>query len=126
MSWGVDLHELPYYDPDSIEIKRRFYLSTLSIVSPAVLAFHQSLTASKLMPAFAIPRFLRRGSRQRETEKSTPRRNRHILFSVDRKRHRRRIHPRAALEMPERPARSGFERNEVSFRVPREDQPARP
>src|SRR5260370_31277355 len=118
MSWGVDLHELPYYDPDSIEIKRRFYLSTLSIVSPAVLAFHQSLTPSKLMPAFVIPRFLRRGSRQRKTEKSAPRRNGHILFSVNRKRHRRRIHRRAALEMPERLARNGLERDKVSFSFP--------
>jgi hypothetical protein len=48
MDCGVDLHELAYYDPDSLEIKRRFYLSPLSIVSRAVLAFHQSLTASEL------------------------------------------------------------------------------
>src|SRR6266404_2372299 len=54
-----------------------------------------------------------------------PRSDRHILLSVHRKRHRRRIYGRAALEVPQRLTSSGVERDNVSFRVAREHQSAR-
>src|SRR5882762_3744386 len=61
--------------------------------------------------------------RQTERKQRRPRRDSYILFPVDRKGHRRRIHRRAALEVPERFSRSGLERDEVSLRVAGEDEP---
>src|SRR6266550_6230399 len=61
--------------------------------------------------------------RQSERKESRPRSDRYILFSVDCKGHWRRIHRRAALEVPKSSSRSGLQRDEVSLRVTREDQP---
>ena len=63
-------------------------------------------------------------SRQPERIDRAARRDRHILFSVDRKCHGRGIDRAAHLEMPERLARRRIEGDEVSFRVAAEHQAA--
>ena len=70
------------------------------------------------MPASVIrPRFPRPSSGQRESEKSTARRDGHVLFPVNGEGHRRRIDRGVALELPEGLARRGVQGDKVSFGV---------
>src|SRR6266404_5966436 len=62
---------------------------------------------------------------QPKRKQRRPRRDRHILLPVHGKRHRRRIHRRPALKVPQRLTSSGVKRDNVSFRVARKHQPAR-
>jgi len=92
----------------------------------AAVEFREVYTCEDFRPYFCFKNYRARPSSwQRKGKQSRSRRNSHVLLSIDRETHRRRIHRCSALKVPQRFTGSSLQRYEVPFRITREHQSAR-